>query len=215
MIEAVRALFASEEDNKKLADLIEAAAPNCGCETFSVGIGSPGPVAPTEVLHRILSSPRDFDPDTGTVLEAPFRKVYTNGLSVWRARGTDDDVAVLMEESLWRAEGDPLRSISGVLEAQTSEIQAETTTDGSRCFCVYDQTVSRRDPSQAPVPTHAGVFLRVPAKGSENRTTIQKDLAGKLKELFERTFLDAESYRDGICIQLNERSASGEFIGGG
>lgn len=167
---------------------------------------------PNELLHRILSSPRDFDPETGTILERPFRKVYANGLSVWRERGPDEDVKALMEESLWRSEGDPPRSIYGILETLVANIQEVRTSDGERCFCVYDQTVSRRDPDLAPVPTHASIFLRVPLKGTEKRETLQKDLAGKLKELFERIFHEAGSYRNGLCRDLNARSAAGEFV---
>ncbi|WP_316172383.1 hypothetical protein [Bradyrhizobium sp. SZCCHNRI2049] len=205
-------MFSTNEDNKKLADLVEVAAPKCWCESFSVGQGSPGPVRHDEMLHRILSSPRDYDPEDGTISEQPFRKVYANGLSVWREAGPDDDVTALMEESLWRREMDPVRQIHGVLQASSADLRKIELSEGERCFCVYDQTVSRRDPVQAPVATHATVMLRVPPKGTEGRQIIQKDLAGKLKEIFERQFTPASQYKHGLCETLNNRSAAGEFV---
>ncbi len=213
MSEEIRALLVDEEDNPKLADLLEAAGPKCACETATLGSGSPGPVKSSEFLHRIISSPRDYDPVTDKIAEAPFRKAFKNGLSVWRERGPDEDVLVLMEESLWSSTADdPPRLIHGILEAAAVDVRKIEDISGERCFCIYDQTVSRIEPQASPVPTHAGIFGRLPPPGTPNRGIIQKDLAGRLRELFEKRFEHAISYRNGICNDLNDRSKNGNFI---
>jgi hypothetical protein len=205
------ALLAEKEDCERLADLLEQEAPSCSCEAVAVGKGSPGPVLLDERLHRIIASPRDYDPTTGKILEAPFRKAFRTGLSVWRAKGATEDVTILMEEGLSRRVGEPTKSIFGVLEASASDVKNITDTDGGVCFCIYDQTVSRLSSDLPPVPTHAGIFQRLPSPGTADRKTIQKDIAGKLKELFEKIMLDASTYRGGICIDLNRRAKDGEF----
>ena len=205
------ALLAEKEDSERLADLLEQEAPNCSCEAVAVGNGSPGPVSLDELLHRIIASPRDYDPATGKILEAPFRKAFRTGLSVWRAKGATEDVTVLMEEGLSRREGEEVKSIFGVLEASASDIKNITDAAGGVCFCIYDQTVSRLSSDLPPVPTHAGIFQRLPPQGTANRSTLQKDIAGKLRELFERKMIDASAYRGGICVDLNRRAKDGEF----
>jgi hypothetical protein len=209
---AFRDLLKQNEDSEKLADSLEKLEPNCSCEAITVGEGSPGPVAPEEVLHRILSSPRDYDPVSGKVSEQPFRKAFKTGLSVWRAAGPQEDIIALMEESLYRRADDDVRAIHGVLEASVADIKSISDLTSGVCFCVYDQTVSRLLPDMPPVPTHAGVFQRIPPPWTENRTILQKDIAGKLRELFEKKLIEADAYQAGACTALNQRSKAGEFI---
>jgi hypothetical protein len=212
VIAEFRTLLIEKEDSNRLADLLEKQAPNCGCEAVSVGQGSPGPVLPEELLHRILSSPRDYDPISGKISEQPFRKAFQTGLSVWRAIGPEKDITALMEEGLSRRADEPVKSIYGVLEASASDIKQITNSAGAICFCIYDQTVTRMKSELPPVPTHAGIFQRLPPPGTADRTNLQKDIAGKLRELFEKTLMSAQTYRNGICVELNRRSNEGEFI---
>jgi hypothetical protein len=212
LCDAVRDLLRQHEDSDRLADLLEAAAPYCACETDCLGHGSPGPVGPAELLHRIISSPRDYDPVTGTIRERPFHKVFGNGVSVWRAMGPDEDIAALAIEALTRKSSESPKSIKFVLEAATSEIRDVKNDNDERVFCVYDQTVNRLDEQHPPVPTHASIFQRYPPPGTQDRKTLQKDLAGKLREIFERRILDADAYRNGLCAQLNARAVGGDFV---
>ncbi|MCA1542249.1 hypothetical protein I6F18_20025 [Bradyrhizobium sp. NBAIM32] len=165
-------------------------------------------------MQRIISSPRDYDAATGKILERPFHKVFGNGLSIWRALGSDDEIQALMIEALTRRPADAPKSIRFVCEALVDDIRAVTNDDGERAFCVYDQTVTRLDPQLAPVPTHGSIFQRLPPPGTPDRKTLQKDLAGKLREVFERQVLDANGYRNGLCVDLNARAQAGDFVTG-
>lgn len=209
-----RDLFRDHEDNKELAELLEQHHSVCRCEHFSVGEGSPGPVGDDEPLHRIVASPRDYDPVSGTIRAAPFEKVFTNGLSVWRAKGPDRDVNTLLEESLRRGASEPPKHIHAICEALAGKIRRLQSSDEQRLFCIYDQTVCRIDgPDLPPVGTHASIFLRVLApKGTPGSKKVRKDYAGLIRELFLAGRIAASSYRNGLCASLNYRAGNGEFI---
>jgi len=77
-------------------------------------------------------------------------------------------------------------------------------------FCVYDQTVPRKDPELPQVATHAGIFLRhFPAPRTANRNQLIKDLAGELRKKFEATRIDVANYRGGIFVEVNNRARLG------
>ncbi len=156
-----RKLFGGNEDSDKLAPLLEELHPQCLCEKFSVGQNSPGPVKDAELLHRIIVSPRDYDPVQGKISARPFEKVFTNGLSVWRAIGHDNDVRILMMDGLSRNTNDPRREVFAVCELRAGDVRNMMSESAQKVFCIYDQTVARaREPSLPPVRTHAGIFLR-------------------------------------------------------
>ena len=211
--ESCRELLA-DEDNRKLADLVDKIHPECSCEKFSVGKGSPGPVADEEHLVRLVASPRDFCPDRRILLEQPFRKVYQNGLSVCRSLASDDDFAALTVEALTHEDGKPLRTLVNVSEVKAGDIRNMMNEHGAKPFCIYDQTVSRLDADQVPIPTHASIFQRLPAPGSvtrRERERLQRDLAGKLRDKFIEGACDIGAFRGGLLSALNQRAESGEF----
>ena len=208
--QSCRQLMADGEDDDKLADNIEKAHPACTCEAVSIGDGSPGPVANDEQLHRLVVSPRDYSPDDGSIRQAPFEKVFKNGLSVCRSVASDEDVTSMLIEALeHRAEETP-REFIAACTASVAAIR-DILKDGERVFCVYDQTVERHDTELPPVPTHAGVFQRLPRPRTENRKPIQKDFVGKLRELFLAGRLNVDQFRDGQFVDLNRRAQTGEF----
>jgi hypothetical protein len=200
----------SDEDNDGLADLLGAHHPNCGCHAVSVGQGSPGVVGDDEVLHRIIASPRDYDPEIG-IAAKPFEKVFSNGLSVWRAGGPDQDIQTLLEEALHKKSDGLKKRVFAICTANAGELREMKDANGSSLFCVYDQTVSRLDSEKPPVGTHAGIFLRHPPKGTTDRKRVQKDHAGRLREAFLKAVLPADDYREGLCRAINERADAGDF----
>jgi len=206
-----RQLLADNEDNNKLADLVEAQHPGCACESHSIGDGSPGAVSDDECLHRLIVSPRDYDPETGTILTRPFEKVFANGLSVWRAAGPDADVEILLSEALTRSASSPAKKIFAVCEIDVTTVRGMVDATGERLFCVYDQTVRRLDGVSPPVATHANIFLRLPPPKTEDRTRLRKDYAGLLRDSFLRRTVPAAHYKNGLCVRLNGRAAAGEF----
>jgi len=199
-------------NSEKHADIFEENFPNCLCEAISIGEGSPGVVSDTEELYRLLISPRDYDPHTQTVAEQPFRKVFTNGLSVCRSRASDDDLRTLAEEGLYRNPNELPKKVWLVCLAKASEVR-ELVDKENKLFCVYDQTVARRfNPEAAAVPTHAAIFLRYPAPGTPDRKRLQKDFAGELKELFLKRKVSVSGWRGDVLEQLNRTSATEVFI---
>jgi len=204
-------LLADKEDDNKLADLVEAQHPRCVCESHSMGDGSPGIVTNDEILHRLIVSPRDYDPADGTIRARPFEKVFGNGLSVWRAIGPDADVEILLAEGLSRSTNDPPKQVFAICAMDVATARGMVDPAGERLFCVYDQTVRRLDPSNPPVSTHANIFLRAPAPKTPHRTKLRKDYAGQLREKFLQRIIPAASYKSGLCIRLNTRAAAGDF----
>lgn len=186
--ESCRRILAEHEDNDKLADILEDKHPRCSCQAHTVGEGSPGPVVDSEILFRIIVSPRDIDPVSGHILERPFEKAFKNGLSVCRSLATDNDILALTEG------GQTLM----ICTASTETVRSVYDRFGEQVFCIYDQTVKRENPDQPPVPTHAGVFCRRPPRGTVARTKLQKDFAGKLRELFITNQIPVSQFRNGI-----------------
>ncbi len=209
--DSCRAILAAEDD-RNAADAIEAKHPRCECEKCTIGDGSPGPVENSERLVRLISSPRDYDPDRRLLLEQPFYKVYSNGLSVCRSIATNSDVTDLAIEALTQKLDESPRRFIYVCEASAEEVRSIESDPDGRVFCIYDQTVSRRDASKTPVPTHATIFQRLPAAGTPDRKRRLRDLAGKLREKFLAGSRELVDFRDGILVTLNERADRGEFV---
>jgi hypothetical protein len=206
-----RQLFAPEANDTNLADRIEEKFPKCECEACTVGVGSPGPVTNNEALHRFTVSPRDIDPLSGTLRLTAFNKVFDNGLSVCRDVASDEEVISLTDEILGNRAGQQRKSVSAVYEASVKSVRLILDAEGERVFGVYDQSILRFNPENPPVPTHAGIFQRRPPKGVENRTALQKDLAYRLRELFEQGRLNLAEYRGGVLLKQNARAGVGDF----
>ena len=197
--ESCRQIFAEHEDNKKLADILEAEHPRCGCEQYRVGQGSPGPVANDETLLRIIISPRDVDFATGTIAARPFEKAFSNGVSVCREIATNEHLLSLVREGL---NGDAPRSVITVCRARAGNIRSVLDEACERVFCIYDQTVTRDNPSLDPMPTHAGIFGRRPLIKTTDRRRTQKDFAGRLRELFIEGQTAVTHFREGILATV-------------
>jgi hypothetical protein len=195
--ESCRQILAEHESNSKLADILEAKHPACACEPYTVGQGSPGPVDNSETLLRIIISPRDADPASGTIFARPFEKAFGNGVSVCRELAENEHILALVREGLSRSR-DREPKVLKICRAVTDAIRAIQDESGERVFCIYDQTVTRDDPCQPPIPTHAGIFGRYPPPNTDNRKKIQKDFAGKLRELFIAGEIPLTRFRNGL-----------------
>lgn len=205
-----RSVFDGSENDSNLADNIEAAHPSAACETVSVNENSPGPVKDDELVYRILVSPVDFD-DAGLVLESPFQKVYRNGVSAMRSIASKSDIEQILHDRLSSTssrEAKQVRAIFGAKVGGANGLREQIDDDGERLFGVYDQVVSRLDPADEPVPTHCGIFLRRPAKGATGRKRLQKDHAGRLRELFLEGQLELEDFFEGVALEINASFAS-------
>lgn len=95
-----RAAFASENYSDTFAQYVETNFPDCACQQFSVGIGSPGPIADKEILYRAFVDPTDVDEGTMELARRAFDWAHRNGLSVFRESASDDDVRSLISDIL-------------------------------------------------------------------------------------------------------------------
>src|SRR5258708_17641301 len=93
------ALF-NDSDQNDLAAVAEQQFPNCHCEQFSVGEGSPGRIDDDEILYRMLTDPIDLDQDTGRIAREAFAQAYKDGLSIVRERATDAELEAVIKDIL-------------------------------------------------------------------------------------------------------------------
>ena len=130
--------FSGNEDNKKLADLLEHNCAECACEKQTVGARSPGRITNSEKLLRIIISPRDYDPVTKTIFNAPFEKAFANGVSVCRDRATDEHIVDLTAEGLTSQQGNPPKTVQLICAASAAaiEISAIITALGPFAFMI-------------------------------------------------------------------------------
>lgn len=193
------------------ATRVDVAHPHCACEKHSVGDGSPGPVGPDEVVYRFVVSPGDIDPHTGILLLDSLRDVKSDGLSMIRSLASDIDIEELVRERLTIKAGAQIRTVDAILQISVSELQQLTRDDWGRLFCVYDETVPRKNSNLPPIPTHATLLQRVPPPKTDGRKgTMKADQTVLYKKLITNK-VDIASFRSGLIAQLNSKSLAGEF----
>ncbi|MGV2130878.1 hypothetical protein ACQZ4Q_01615 [Agrobacterium vitis] len=207
-----RRLLSEEYDSRSLARDIENAAPFCACQGISMSSISPGPVDDNEVLHRVMVSPRDYDPVTNLLSQKPFQKLFENGLSVMRDIGSNEDFLDIAEDSLLSTPTTSFRSVKFICSTTAQEIRGILGEGGRSAFCIYDQTVPRNIEGLQPVPTHAGIMQRQIAYDVPGAKKANKDLATIVFEKFRTAIQPAETFRENLFGDLNERAANGEFV---
>jgi hypothetical protein len=214
--ESCKGAFAPERVNDKLARNLESFFPNCACEQFSVGTGSPGRIYDDEVLYRAFVDPTDVDPQTSDVSHSAFRWAHSNGLSVFRECASDDDVKTIVSELLAAKPGKPAKTVLALFRVRCRQIRSltENRIEGApRMFCVYDQTVLRMvDMGLPPVPTHAGIFFRHLLPSGVVRKHLQKDCETVLYKVISADRVDVAAFRGGLIVSLNEQSRAGAFV---
>jgi hypothetical protein len=217
MIDCVscRAAFAPENDHDDFARDLETQFPDCICQQFSVGVGSPGPIADGEILYRAFVDPTDVDEKTMELARRAFEWAHRNGLSVFRESATDDDITALISDILTVRAGKKRKRVLALFRFVCRQIRSLTETrfpNGPRMFCVYDQTVPRiRKPELPHVPTHAGVFFRHMKPQNVGKRQLQKDCETVLYQVISRERVDVATFRNGLIENLNQQSLAGAF----
>lgn len=206
-----REILNGESSDGQHATRVESAHPYCACEQYSVGEGSPGPVGPDETVYRFVVSPGDIDPNTGRVLLDALRDVKNDGLSMVRSIASDIDIEELVKERLTIKAGGKIRTVDAILAISVSDLQLLARDDWGRLFCIYDETVPRKDSNLPPIPTHATLLQRVPPPKTEGRKGTMKNDQIVLYNKLLGNRLDIASFRNGLIEQLNQKSRAGEF----
>ncbi|UCI17867.1 hypothetical protein FJ970_22560 [Mesorhizobium sp. B2-1-8] len=209
--ECARILDGTSDD--KQAVRVEEAFPHCECEKHSVGKESPGPVGPEEIIYRMVVSPASIDWNAKKLIADSFKAATLNGFSVFRDMATDADINALAIDRLSRKTTAKPKTVQALIRFKVEHVRS-LGAEGveGRLFCVYDETVPRRDPTQPRVPTHVTVLQRLPPAKVDGRTKLMKDGTLKLYNLAEADLLNVEDFRDGLFAKLNERSLAGDFV---
>ncbi|MFD9902452.1 hypothetical protein [Mesorhizobium sp. NPDC059025] len=199
--------------DEKQADRVEGAFPHCKCENYQVGRESPGPVGSHEIIYRMVVSPAYIDWNAKKILEDSFRNAASNGLSVFREIATDDDITALAIERLSRKSTAKPKSIQAIIRLKVEMVRALKSNDvDGRLFCVYDETVPRRDATLPRVPTHVTILQRLPQPKIADRNRMIRDGHFELYKLAETDLMNINDFRDGLLLDLNNRSLAGDFI---
>lgn len=205
-----KAALNGQADTDLQAELVDRDFPECACEKISVGSNSPGVVNADEYLYRMIISPGDIDANGMMTLES-LRDVGTKGLSVFRECATDEDITSLIIDRLTRRSTAKPKTVQAVLRIQTGVLQ-EKTFELGRLFCIYDETVPRRNPILPMVPTHATMLQRLHPPKTEGRKAKNKDGQKTLYDTVRELQIDLAVFRNGLIGDLNQRSLAGDFV---
>ncbi|MDX0506353.1 hypothetical protein GOD71_28175 [Sinorhizobium medicae] len=212
--DSCQAAFNELPQQKKAAEALDVAHPNCACEAFKVSKYSPGPVTDDEVLYRMIVLPGDFDETEQLTFES-VKALFKNGLSVFRECASDDDIRNLAEDRLYIKTGAEPRTIHGFIKLVTSEVRAlEHAETVGRICCVYDETVNRKfDPEAPHVSTHAGLFQRMLEAKTKDRKSKTEQAAEVLFDYMrDRTrWVGVEDFRGGKFVALNAASKERQY----
>jgi hypothetical protein len=193
-LESCRAAIAHERD-KEIAEKVHAACASvCGCEAFSLGDGSPGPVEDPENLHLVISDPQSLLPDL-TLNPASLVQIDYAGLSVLRDRAADGEFELTISELKARsASTGKERFFHGVCTFTASTIRYNGV---DRFLCIYDTAMPGK-------PHHADIFgpdLRAMSGGAISKSEREKQNRQRIKQLIDRigaSFEPAQVFRNGV-----------------
>ncbi|MBY5358634.1 hypothetical protein HFO97_01205 [Rhizobium leguminosarum] len=208
---ACKAALSGLASDKKQAERVEQLFPGCACEKYSVGAGSPGPVVDEEIIYRMVISPGDID-DEGNLLMEALKDVKLDGLSVFRESATDEDIVALVTDRLTRRASHEPRVVQALIMVKTGSVRELSKQDHGRLFCVYDETVPRKNPTDTPVATHVTILQRLQKEGTANRRGLIKAGQKALYDEIHHQRVAIATFRDGLIEALNERSLAGDFV---
>ncbi|RWP80456.1 hypothetical protein [Mesorhizobium sp.] len=197
----------------KQAVRVDEAFPHCECEKYSVGLRSPGRVESDEFIYRMVVSPASVDWNAKKLIEDSFRDTTTNGFSVFRESASNDDINAIAIDRLSRKATAKPKTVQALVRLKVEKVRGLASEDvGGRLFCVYDETVPRRDPQMPRVATHVTILQRLPPAKQSDRKKLIKDGTLVLYRLAETGLLKVADFRDGLLTELNDRSLNGDFV---
>jgi hypothetical protein len=206
-----------ESSPKNLARDVEAAFPDCHCEQYSVGVGTPGRIEDHETLYRMFTDPVDVD-EFGRLARSAFGTAFGNGLSIIRECADDAHIEELVSDILSVKPGKKFRKILAIFSVKCVNIRSyRSMFKGSlgKAFCVYDQTVPPvLNVGGKPVPTHGTILSRRLFEPPVTRAQFENDCNDTLHRLIAVEQIAVSNFRNGLVDKLNARSLTGEFVRG-
>lgn len=137
-----------------------------------------------------------------------------------RAIATAEDLINLASDMMPHNHGTKPKSVFAVCEVSADDVRGLLDRNAGQIFQVYDQTVPRLDETLPHVPTHAGIFARLPPKADKNfklqpgetpPKQLRKENALKLKRKLEERQFVGSVFRDGLFAPLNAQAAALDF----
>lgn len=190
-------LNAATDDMLDRVGIIADAKPGCGCEGESFSEYSPGVVAATETIMRVVCSPMHVHPKKAEVLPNFFSNVFNRGVSMQRLEMSKlaDNVACV--ERLLQSRDDGVWL--GFVQAPAQAIRAISLFDDGQSFCVADAAL-------ADNTAHAEVHLSrriVETERIEYRQALMRVFNGKA--VLSRRVLQGGSVWNGLREDLKGR----------
>jgi hypothetical protein len=191
----------AEINPKEHALWLDREEPGCRCQRVSVSGLSPGPVADSETLIRIVL-PQHIFQKTGLLKPSVLTHAESRGMSVFREeRATDDQIWAAAERIVRNARAVALKQgknkeknvgVRGVLRMKCKDIRTFCWEDeADPCYCVYDNA-SRN------APAHAAAFQRIANVSAGLRDARRNALFERLKG----AFLPVDQFRGGLLKSL-------------
>lgn len=127
---------------------INAAAPDCACEKYRMGVHSPGVIDDSEMLARFVFSPYQVD-KKGRLKPSAFSHVYDKGCSIQRDTMVKNDEVLAFVTQFLEKRADHVWK--GLLLAECSTVRKILTNNASRrAVCVYD-TAEKNNPAHGEI----------------------------------------------------------------
>ncbi len=173
--------FQGLDPQKKCEKLSENHEIAIALETISLSKYSPGVVAPSESIARMIFSPLHVE-ENGTIKPSAFSDVKDKGLSVHRLEYIECKELECLGKAMAsnaNVAGRSERDYIGYVKAHTAEIH-QLTGDEKRLFCVYD-TAKETEISHADV---CAVFLDEQQDPKLSKKAANKSRRKHLQKLF-------------------------------
>ena len=175
------------------AAFIDKRSPNCRCEVARTSRYSPGPVSETEVLIRLIVSPRHIHRKKGTPTAAALTHAENQGLSIFRESIAKNEEIRRSAERLVEGarSADPKAGIFGVFRIPCNVIRQVAIPDAAPSYCVYDT-------AEKEIPSHAEAFQRI--VGFDK--SVHDSRRNALFALVAPNFVPVSTFRDGLLLDL-------------
>jgi hypothetical protein len=186
-----REIFKEVPDGANRVPRINATAPNCACENFSVSEHSPGPVADGESLTRFVFYRNHLDKSGKNAKPSLFSHACTRGCSIQREEiATAAELSSFVDQFIANNRNDEKVSWFGVLNSNCGAVRALLAPSQltERAASVYDTAIPNG-------PAHAEIFKTQHVIAEADELELKKVL---LMSVFAGGQLtDAQRYRNG------------------
>lgn len=118
------------------ASRLDAAFPNCACETWALTNSNGSGISDEQLVARILTSPDSYNESTSTILTGKLTQVYSIGMSVIRQGASDEEIRKTIEDLT--TGGSEQKRLIGAVVASAAMFRSYVTEEtGFKWFGLY------------------------------------------------------------------------------